>query len=71
MAKKAVDKKVLKYDEAIKEVEAIIASITAGDIDIDKLPLEVKRGAELIAYCRERLKSSEASVNELLADKII
>ncbi len=63
MAKK---KENISYSDALKEIEEIIASLSSGDIDINILPEKVKRGSELIAYCRERLKESEESVNKLL-----
>ncbi len=62
MADKKID---LSYSEALKEIEEIIASLSESNVDINKLPERVKRGAELIAYCREQLSASEESVNKL------
>ena len=41
----------LTYTEAKKELEAIVAAIESGELDLDALTEKVKRASELIAFC--------------------
>ena len=45
----------LTYSEAKKELEAIVAAIESGELDVDALTEKVKRAFELIAFCKEKL----------------
>ncbi len=59
-------KKVLKYEEAISQIEAILKKIRTGEISVDELSAEVKRATELITICRERLRSAEEEVKKII-----
>ena len=37
-----------------------------GDVGIDELAVNVKRAAELIQYCKNKLKATELDVAEIL-----
>lgn len=60
----SIDKK-MAYSEAVAELESIISNLSSGSVDIDSLPENVKRGAELIAHCKSKLKETEESVAKL------
>ena len=58
----------LTYEEAYKELEAIISDIEDGEIGVDVLSEKVKRAAELIAFCKQKLATTESDVQKILDD---
>lgn len=63
MAKKTSDK--MNYDEAMAEIEKILASLQEENADVDTLAERVKRASELIAACRAKLRKAESDVNAI------
>lgn len=61
-------KKELTYKEASEELERIVSEIESGEIDLDVLAEKVKRASYLINACREKLRSTEKKVEEVLTD---
>ena len=58
----------VSYSEAKKELEAIVASIEAGEFDVDVLTAKVKRASELITLCKERLTKTDKELQKLLEE---
>ena len=58
----------ITYTEAIRELEMIVTEIEQGEISIDILSEKVKRAAELIRICKEKLVSTEEDVSKILED---
>lgn len=58
----------LGYAEALAELEGLLAALEGDDVDIDRLSADVRRAAELITMCRERLTSAQAEVERIVAD---
>lgn len=56
------------YQEALDELRAIHARLTRSDVDVDRLIEDVKRAADLLAFCRERLTSVGERLEEVLED---
>ncbi len=56
----------LSFDQAIGEVEEIVARLENEETDVDDLAAEVKRAVELIATCRERLHGTDQEVRQLV-----
>lgn len=54
------------YEAAYDELQEIIADIESGEISVDLLSEKVKRAAELIAFCKEKLTSTETDVQKIL-----
>jgi len=61
MAKKDSD-----YRRSIDEIEAILAKIESGEIDIDDLAAEIKRAAKLLQGCKEKLFRTEQEVEKIM-----
>ncbi len=59
-------KKEISYNEAIHEVEAILAKLNNDSLDVDQLSVHVGRAAELIGLCREKLRRAEEDVARAL-----
>ena len=58
----------IKYTEAFDELQTIVSDIEDGEISVDELSLKVKRAAELIKICKEKLTSTEGDVNQILKE---
>ena len=61
-------KEEIKYTEAYAELEEIVGEIENGEISVDELAEKVKRAAQLIKVCKEKLTSTEADVGKILKD---
>jgi exodeoxyribonuclease VII small subunit len=61
-------KKEFSFNEAIIEIEDILKKIESGDLDIDKLSVEVKRASELIKQCQKKLRSTEDEINSIFKE---
>ncbi len=61
-------KKQLTYNEAVAEIDLITNKIENQELDIDELSTNVKRVAELLNFCKMRLKNTEEEVQKILKD---
>ena len=61
-------KKEFSFNDAVAEIENILHNIESGDLDIDKLSVEVKRASELIKLCQKKLRSTEEEINSIFKD---
>ena len=55
------------YAECMAELESILASLESDDVDIDTLASQVERASQLIAHCEGRLRTTELSLQTILA----
>lgn len=53
------------YEDALAELERLVAQMEAGQLPLEKLLEAYKRGAELLAFCRNRLDTVEEQVRLL------
>ena len=56
------------YEEALKELEIIVNEIENGDTGIDELTTKIKKAAELLKFCKDKLTSTEQEVEAILAE---
>jgi exodeoxyribonuclease VII small subunit len=56
------------YREALEELRAIHARLRGDEVDVDTLIEDVKRAADLVAFCRERLTAVGERLEEVLSD---
>lgn len=56
------------YTEAFEELQRIVNEIEGGEITVDELSEKVERAAALIKICKEKLTSTEESVNAVLKE---
>jgi exodeoxyribonuclease VII small subunit len=61
-------KKEFSFNNAVIEIEEILHKIEIGDLDIDKLSVEVRRASELIKECQKKLRSTEEEINSIFKD---
>jgi exodeoxyribonuclease VII small subunit len=53
------------YEDALAELERLVAAMEGGQLPLDKLLESYKRGAELLSFCRARLEAVEQQVKVL------
>ena len=61
-------KKEFSFNNAVIEIEEILHKIENGDLDIDKLSIEVRRASELIKECQKKLRSTEDEINSIFKE---
>ena len=60
--------KEIKYEEAMQELETIVAGIEEDQISIDELSTQVKRATELIKLCKSKLFKTEKDIADVLGE---
>ena len=60
--------KDIKYNQAMSELEKILAEMQNENCDIDKLVAYTKRATELIKACRSKLTATEEELREALSE---
>ncbi len=58
----------LTYSKAAAELEVIVKEIEEENIAVDALSEKVKRAAQLIRFCRSKLRGTGEEVEKVLAD---
>ncbi len=56
------------YQSALDELREIYTRLNQEDLDVDNLLHDVKRAADLLAFCRERLDSVGERLEEVLVE---
>ena len=56
----------LTYDIALTELQSIVNDLQEEALGIDQLSEKVKRAAVLIQFCKEKLRTTEEEVKDLL-----
>ena len=65
MSKKKPD---FSYDAAMQEIQNIVAELQNESVGVDALAEKVRRAADLIKQCREKLRQTEGDVQAALSD---
>jgi exodeoxyribonuclease VII small subunit len=63
-------KREFSFTDAVADIEKILQKIESGDLDIDKLAIEVKRASELIRQCQKKLRTTEEEINSIFRDLV-
>ncbi|MDI4634179.1 exodeoxyribonuclease VII small subunit [Pelomonas sp. V22] len=58
------------YELALAELEQLVAAMEGGQLPLDQLLDNYRRGAELLGFCRERLVAVEQQVKLLDAGEL-
>lgn len=56
------------YGDALAELERILEEIEDDAVDIDVLATKVRRAAELLRVCRDRIAAARIEVTQIVAD---
>lgn len=58
----------LTYSQALDELRAIHARLSADDVDVDRLLDDVQRASELLEFCQKRITAIGEQLEEVLED---
>ena len=61
-------KKELTYESAFQELKLILARLEGQEVSIDQIAIDIKRAAELVTFCKEKLRKTEAEVEGILRE---
>ncbi len=67
MARSSPVKEPASYEQALGELDQLLQRMEAGQLPLDQLLDNYRRGADLLAFCRQRLQAVEEQV-KLLED---
>ncbi|MBB1550121.1 MAG: exodeoxyribonuclease VII small subunit [Prevotella sp.] len=62
-------KENIKYEEAVSQLEQIVANLEEGELNIDDLSSELKKAQKLITLCKQRLTKTDEEIQKILNDK--
>jgi exodeoxyribonuclease VII small subunit len=55
----------MTYEAAMRELQDIVDALQENSLGIDDLSDQLKRAAELIAFCREKLRTTDEEIKDL------
>ena len=58
--------KEIKYEEAVRQLEAIVNKMENGELDIDSMVAQLKQAQELVKLCKQKLKRTDNEIQKLL-----
>ena len=56
----------MSFEDALAELEGIVAQLERGEVELEKSIAIYERGAELKAHCESKLKSAELKVEQIV-----
>lgn len=59
----------MKYEEAIQQLETIVAQIESNELDIDQLANRLKEAQKLIKFCKDTLYKTDEKIKALLGEE--
>jgi exodeoxyribonuclease VII small subunit len=68
MSKPSVEAAQLSFEQALAELEKIVARMESGDLSLEQALAAHKRGLELARSCQQRLESAQQQVKVLEGD---
>ena len=60
------EKQEPKYEEAVRQLEAIVEKLENNELDIDELSTELKKAQQLIRLCKDKLTKTDAEIKKIL-----
>jgi exodeoxyribonuclease VII small subunit len=58
----------INYVDALAELERILDELDGDEVDVDVLGARVKRAAELLRLCRDRIAGARFEVEQVVAE---
>ena len=62
-------KENIKYEEAVNQLEQIVANLEEGELNIDDLSSELKKAQKLITLCKQRLTKTDEEIQKILNNR--
>ena len=61
----------MRFEDAIHELEKIVAQMETGNLPLDGMIDAYRRGAQLVRDCRDKLNAAQVEIKKLQHDKLI
>lgn len=61
--------KEIKYEEAVRQLEDIVAKMESNELDVDSLSQQLKTAQKLIKICKDKLNRADSDVKKILQDE--
>ena len=58
--------KELKYEDAVRQLEEIVAKMESDELDVDSLLLQLKTAQKLIKLCKDKLAKTDEEIKKTL-----
>lgn len=58
--------KELKYEDAVRQLEEIVAKMESDELDVDSLSLQLKTAQKLIKLCKDKLAKTDEEIKKTL-----
>ena len=65
MSKSSADAKPLNFEQALAELEKIVAKMEGGELSLEQSLATHKRGLELARFCQQKLEAAQQQVKVL------
>lgn len=62
------EKKEMKFEDAVRELEKKINALEKGELDLDESIKEYSESMKLIEFCEEKLNKATKTVNKLVEE---
>lgn len=56
----------MKYEEALRQLEAIVEKMENDELDVDELGVELKRAQQLIKLCNAKLTKTDEEIKNFV-----
>lgn len=56
------------YEEALKQLETIVAKMENDELDIDSLSQQLRTAQRLIKLCKDKLAKADGEIKKILGD---
>lgn len=60
--------KEMKYEEAVRQLEEIVAKMESNELDVDSLSQQLKTAQKLIKLCKDKLSRADSDIKKILQD---
>ncbi len=58
----------MKYEEAVRQLEDIVAKMESNELDVDSLSQQLKTAQKLIKLCKDKLSLADSDIKKILQD---
>lgn len=58
----------MKYEEAMRQIENIVAKMENDELDIDEMSEQLKTAQQLIKLCKDKLTKTETEIQKILSE---
>lgn len=58
--------KKINYEEAVKQLEDIVAKMEDSEMDLESMTTQLKKAQELVKLCKDRLTQTDKDIQALL-----